>query len=389
MIVGGIVLPQTVCAEDVKESELYARAAVLMDGDSGRVLYSKNGLEPLANASTTKILTCIIALENCDLEQTVEFSARAASAPKVHLGAAAGKKFRMKDLISAMMLESFNDCAVAIAEQIGGSVEAFSGLMNDYARQIGCTDSYFLTPNGLDAEDGNGYHHTTANDLALIMRYCIRQSPKADLFLGITAEAEHSFSDLDGTMTYHCYNHNAFLNMMDGALSGKTGFTGKAGYCYVGALEQNGKTLIVALLACGWPNHKTYKWQDTKKLMEYGLASYQKVEVEAFEPKIKIPAYLPVENGCSERIGEESYAGLALKKKEGVASVLKKEEEAITIEYRIAETLTAPVEKESIVGEVCLKLHDQVLQTYEVLTTEEIPVRTFYNCLYQVYALIL
>lgn len=108
-----------------------------MDGDSGRVLYSKNGSEALANASTTKILTCIIALENCDLEQIAEVSVQAAKAPKVHLGAPAGQKFRMKDLIYAMMLESFNDCAVVIAEQVAGTTEHFSKLMNDYAKKSG------------------------------------------------------------------------------------------------------------------------------------------------------------------------------------------------------------------------------------------------------------
>ena len=111
-------------------------------GGSGRILYSKNGSEALANASTTKILTCIIALENCDLEQITEVSVQAAKAPKVHLGAPAGQKFRMKDLIYAMMLESFNDCAVVIAEQVAGTTEHFSKLMNDYAKKIGCKDTF-------------------------------------------------------------------------------------------------------------------------------------------------------------------------------------------------------------------------------------------------------
>ena len=266
--------------EPPEEAELFAKAAVLMDGGSGRVLYSKNGSEALANASTTKILTCIIALENCDLEQIAEVSVQAAKAPKVHLGAPAGQKFRMKDLIYAMMLESFNDCAVVIAEQVAGTTEHFSKMMNDYAKKIGCADTFFITPNGLDAQKDSQFHHTTAEDLAQIMRYCIKESPKADQFLKITGEAEYTFTDVSGKYAYHCYNHNAFLKMMDGAISGKTGFTGNAGYCYVGALEQNGKTYIVALLACGWPNNKTYKWSDTRKLMEYGLAAYERCNLD-------------------------------------------------------------------------------------------------------------
>ena len=216
--------------EPPKETELFAKAAVLMDGGSGRVLYSKNGSEALANASTTKILTCIIALENCDLEQIAEVSVQAAKAPKVHLGAPAGQKFRMKDLIYAMMLESFNDCAVVIAEQVAGTTEHFSKLMNDYAKKIGCKDTFFITPNGLDAQKDSLFQHTTAEDLAQIMRYCIKESPKADQFLKITGEAEYTFTDVSGKYAYHCYNHNAFLKMMDGAVSGKTGFTGNARY---------------------------------------------------------------------------------------------------------------------------------------------------------------
>ena len=99
-------------------------------------------------------------------------------------------------------------------------------------------------------------HSTTAADLARIMKYCITESPKKEEFLEVTRTASYSFSDLEGKSSYSCNNHNAFLSMMDGALSGKTGFTAKAGYCYVGALNRDGKTFIVALLACGWPNNK-------------------------------------------------------------------------------------------------------------------------------------
>ena len=250
---------EVLAADPPKESELYAKSAVLMDADSGRILYEKNGYEALANASTTKILTCIVALENCDLDSQVTVSSYAASQPKVHLGMREGQTFILKDLLYGLMLESYNDCAVAIAEYIAGDVKGFAQMMNDKAKEIGCEDSYFITPNGLDGKDETSFHHTTAADLAKIMRYCIKISPKTAEFLEITRTSQHSFSDMDGTSTYCCNNHNAFLQMMDGALSGKTGFTGTAGYCYIGALEREGRTYIVALLACGWPNNKTYK----------------------------------------------------------------------------------------------------------------------------------
>ena len=355
-----------------------------MDGDSGRVLYSKNGSEALANASTTKILTCIIALENCDLDQIAEVSVQAAKAPKVHLGAPAGQKFRMKDLIYAMMLESFNDCAVVIAEQVAGTTEHFSKMMNDYAKKIGCADTFFITPNGLDAQKDSRFHHTTAEDLARIMRYCIKESPKADLFLKITGEAEHAFTDVSGKYAYHCYNHNAFLKMMDGAISGKTGFTGNAGYCYVGALEQNGKTYIVALLACGWPNNKTYKWSDTRKLMEYGLAAYERCNLDDIALDESRFAPVPVENAQGDRIGELMYMKLHAVLKKDVSHVLLGEGEQVTVEYRIAQKLSAPVKKRSCVGAVYYKLGDMVLREYQVETTEDMEKLDFEWCLRQV-----
>ena len=250
---------------------LYAQAAVLMDANSGRVLYGKNEKDVLPMASTTKIMTLIVALEHSDKEDIVEVSSYAASMPDVQLNIREGEKYKLKDLYFSLMLESHNDTAVAIAEHVGGSVEGFADLMNKKALEIGCENTYYITPNGLDASKGDKIHSTTATDLARVMSYCIVDSDKKEEFLEITRTASYSFRDVDGSRSFTCTNHNAFLNMMSGALSGKTGYTSKAGYCYVGALKQDERTFVVALLACGWPNHKTYKWTDTKCLMEYGL----------------------------------------------------------------------------------------------------------------------
>ena len=207
-----IFSPVRVRAQDVPaESELYAKSAVLMDADSGRILYEKNGHEAMANASTTKILTCIVALENCDPASVVTVSKNAASQPKVHLGMHEGQQFYLRDLLYGLMLESYNDCAVAIAEFAAGDVQGFAALMNAKAEELGCEDSYFITPNGLDAKDDAGFHHTTAADLAKIMKYCIKESLKSDEFLGITMNGAVFFSDAEGKCTYQCTNHNAFF----------------------------------------------------------------------------------------------------------------------------------------------------------------------------------
>lgn len=358
--------------EEPKESELYARSAVLMDADSGRILYEKDGYTAMANASTTKILTCIVALENGDLTGTVTVSANAAGQPKVHLGMRQGQNFYLKDLLYGLMLESYNDCAVAIAEFIAGSTEDFAKLMNEKVAEIGCEDSYFITPNGLDAKDEAGFHHTTASDLAKIMRYCIMTSEKAQEFLEITRTASYGFSDVEQTASYQCYNHNAFLQMMEGALSGKTGFTGSAGYCYVGALTRDGRTYIVALLACGWPNNKTYKWADTKKLMNYGLENFTLTQVSEQSLNEEELAPVPVEGGQGEQLDETVYTNLTVLPYEGCEQILLKEGQAVTVTYEIAEKLQAPVKKGDPIGMISYELDGSVLGTCEVVAAETV-----------------
>lgn len=254
--------------------QLYALSACLMDADTCRVLFEKEGNVHRANASTTKIMTLILTLERANPDETVVVSERASRQPDVQLNMNSGEKYRLEDLCYSMMLESHNDSAVAIAEHVGGSVEDFAVLMNEKAGELGCEQTYFITPNGLDESDGTNFHGTSAVDLAKIMSYCILRSPKSEKFLDITRTQNYSFQDLSGKRSFSCQNHNAFLQMMDGALSGKTGFTADAGYCYVGALRRDGRTFVVALLGCGWPNNKTYKWKDCKKLFSYGIDNY-------------------------------------------------------------------------------------------------------------------
>jgi D-alanyl-D-alanine carboxypeptidase (penicillin-binding protein 5/6) len=353
-----------------------------MDADSGRILYEKNGFEERPMASTTKILTCILVLEHLASMQGEEkevavVSEYAAVQPKVCLGAQEGEKYYVKDLLYSLMLESHNDAAVVLAEYVDGSVEAFAGRMNEKAKEIGCEQSHFVTPNGLDGEDEEGIHRTTAADLAKIMRYCIQISSAKETFLAITGTAEWSFTDVEGTRYFSCTNHNTFLTMMEGALSGKTGFTGNAGYCYVGALSRDGKTFIVALLACGWPNNKNYKWSDTRKLMEYGLERY---EYRSLWREVDLPDLL-VRNGIPEsgKLREEAYVGLEVKKEEEFSMLLKEEEmEQVSVKIRRAEVLTAPVLSGQKVGEVCYYFGEELIGTFSIQTIETVGKKDFW-----------
>ncbi len=364
---------------EIKASELFAMSACLMDAATGRVLYAKNAQQQMPMASTTKIMTCILALELGQADALVTVSERAARQPKVHMGASVGEQFLLKDLLYSLMLESHNDAAVMIAEQVSGSVEAFAQEMNRKAREIGCEQSYFITPNGLDAEDEQGVHSTTAADLARIMRYCIRESSKKDLFLEITRTPAYTFWNHEKTKVYQATNHNAFLNMMEGALSGKTGYTNDAGYCYVGALQSGGETYIVSLLACGWPNNKNYKWQDTKKLMQYGLEHYDWQDV--FEEK-EFPR-VHVKNGQGQRIGEiaTTSLGFAEKREDLTVPLLMRQDESVEIIYDLPSQLAAPVAQGQKVGSVSYYMDGILLKTYPVYVMESVPEIDFSWCL--------
>lgn len=162
---------------------------------------------PRPNASTTKVLTCILALENAPGDDYVKVSQNAASQPEVKLYLREGEQYYMEDLLYSLMLKSHNDTAVAIAEHVGGSVEGFSRMMNKKAKEIGCESTHFITPNGLDAVDHGGEHRTTARDLALIMRYAIQN----EIFLKITQTREYSFWDIEKKDSFTCRMQMHFL----------------------------------------------------------------------------------------------------------------------------------------------------------------------------------
>lgn len=366
LLVQPVFLLTVQAAEEPKQ--LYARAAVLMDADSGRVLYSKDGETTYPMASTTKIMTCILALELESMEKVVTFSDYAASMPDVQMNAKAGEQYYLEDLLYSIMLESHNDSAAAVAETVGGSAEGFVRMMNQKAEAIGCTGTHFVTPNGLDGEDEGGKHGSTARDLALILRYCIAVSAKASEFLKITGTEDYSFSEIQGKRYVNCQNHNALLQSYRGALTGKTGFTGSAGYCYVGAAKQGDETLIVSLLGAGWYPNRSYKWKDARKMLDYGFEQYEYRTIGKNDwsfPEI------PVENGMKPTVKITTDA-------EEFSYLLGKDEVAdCKVDY--ASRIQAPVEKGVSVGTVRYELDGQVIEQFRIFTSEETEKSTFWN----------
>ncbi len=408
---------------DIPEPTLYATAAALIDIDSGRLLYGKNADQPMPMASTTKIMTCIVILENVSIEETLTVSSYAAGMPKVKLYIKPGEQYTVKDLLYSLMLESHNDSAAALAEHVGKqylpkelrekpteeftaeeskqAVAAFAGLMNQKAEKLGCVDTWFITPNGLDAvqeftlQDGTAVqkeHCTTAAELARIMAYCVAQSPASEEFLEITRTPAYSFSA--NGRSFSCVNHNAFLNMMDGVLSGKTGFTNKAGYCYVAALERDERRYAVALLACGWPNNKTWKWSDTRELLQYGLDHYFyrsfSEEGVAFDGECLMP--VRVLNGQTDTLGESVYVGVKIDSGDTATEeapaqgLLMREDEKVWVRYWVEDVLKAPVAAGTEVGRIEYSVDGVVYRTERIVTAQGAEAINFGWCMREVLA---
>lgn len=358
----------------LKYNDLYAVSACLMDADSGRVLYAKNADEIRPMASTTKIMTLIICLENADLDDEVTFSSLAASEPDVQMNAKAGEKYILEDLLYAMMLESFNDVAMAVAEHVGkilsgdenkilesiDYVNIFMKTCNDKAKELGMTDTYFITPNGLDAEDENGVHSSTATDMAKLSAYCI----KNEKFKEIVSTLQYEFSEINGKRKVTVHNKDQFLNQMKGALGIKTGFTGAAGYCFVGALSSDGRTFISVVLGSGWPGNRTYKWKDTKKLMNYGINNYfikELVDKKEYE--------ITVIKGTKDSVlamTEEEY------------STMISEDDKCSVEVEIEDSLMAPVMVGDTIGCVYVFINDQLEKTINIKALETILMKDFH-----------
>ncbi|MBQ8765304.1 MAG: D-alanyl-D-alanine carboxypeptidase [Clostridia bacterium] len=260
---------------------LYASASVAIDYRDGHILYGDEENIQLPMASTTKILTAIIALENASGDEIVTISKNAANSPKVRLGVKEGEQYYLKDLLLSMMLGSHNDSAVAIAEHLAGSTEAFSKMMNEKAHELGVKNSSFVTPNGLDAEN----HYSTAYDMAVIGSYAIQN----DEFVKLINTSQHSFSEINNKSSHNVTNINSYLSIDDTAIGIKTGFTGKAGYCFVGANTYEDTIVVSCVLACGWPPDKNYKWNDMKSLMNMVRENYYDISVEFPEYTLDLP----------------------------------------------------------------------------------------------------
>jgi len=263
------------------DEDLTARAALLMDAASGKVLYQKEADLRLPPASTTKIMTAILTLESGrKLKDLLTVSKADTRVPASKLYLRPGQTITIEDLLYALLLSSANDASLVLAEGIGGSVDNFTELMTKRAHELGAINSHFSNPHGLTAPD----HYSTARDLAVLFRYAM----KNPIFREIVQTRISSVSSNSVVRKklvarrISVRNHNRLLWNFDGALGGKTGYTAAAQKCFVGAVARNGVTLIVAVLG------SRDQWGDTKRLLEYGFDNY-----EALKPVTQAAAKVP------------------------------------------------------------------------------------------------
>lgn len=327
----------------LSEGDVCAKAAVVVDSSTMQVLFEKNKDEKLSMASTTKIMTCLLAVEHGKLDETVEITQKMCGSEGTSIGLKSGYKITLKNLLYGLMLESGNDAADAVAVFIAGSKENFARMMNTKAKEIGMKGTNFVTPSGLDDEN----HYTTAYDMALLGAYAVKNSD----FLNIcsTKTMRVDFISPDITVTFS--NHNRLLRSYDGALGIKTGFTKKSGRCLVSYAEKNSVGLVAVTLK------DPDDWNDHRKMLDYGFSMYetQKVYmrfpkelclVSSYKDKIKIEASsYPVEVTC-------------------------KTNEKLTQYVRLKSFVYAPVKKGDTVGSVDIYANGRLLKTVALVSAE-------------------
>ncbi|MBE5804428.1 MAG: D-alanyl-D-alanine carboxypeptidase [Clostridiales bacterium] len=327
-----LALPFPALAQEIGTS---ANACVIIDQASGRILLEHNADLPLPMASTTKVMTALLALEQSDLTAPVTCGRNAFGVPGTSIYLSQGETLTLEQMLYGLMLASGNDAAVAIAEHIGGSVEDFCRMMTQRAAELGCRDTVFLTPHGLPCEG----HHTTARDLALIAREAMAHETFRTIVSTQRATIPWQGRDYDRVLN----NKNKLLSTYEGATGIKTGYTKAAGRCLVFGAERDGMSIIGVVLNC-------YDWFDeAARLMDEAFARYESVTLMNAGESLRT---LPVDVADGAEVSAILTAALT-----GVIP----RDQFPAIEIDLPQSLEAPVQAGQILGEVRMLQGDTVL----------------------------
>ena len=319
-----------------------ATAAILMDADSGRILYAHNENAKMLIASTTKIMTALVAIENGCLSDVITVTREATLAEGTSMYLKEGEQLTLETLLYGLLLSSGNDAALAVAEGVAGSVDDFVALMNEKTAELGMTNSSFANPNGLDAEG----HYSTALDMARLA--CAAMENTTLMRIASTK------SVTVGGRTMN--NHNRLLNTIEGCIGLKTGYTRAAGRTLVSCAERNGQRLVAVTLQDG------NDWADHAELFSYGFAVFpEKTVVSRGETTV----LLPVIDGTAFSVDVVAANALTWPVQEG---------EELTVQWELPEVLAAPIQKNSVVGQAVLLLDGTEVQRTALLCGSSVAV---------------
>lgn len=352
---------------DTHELNINARSCIVLDRLSKNILYGKNEFNKVKMASTTKIMTATIIIENCDLSKTIEVSKKAAGTGGSRLGLKKGDKITVRDLLYGLMLCSGNDAAVALAENCSGNIQEFSNLMNKKAKELGLNNSHFESPHGLDSDN----HYTTAYELALLSDYALQNKT----FLNIVSTKNY-------TVTINGYpkilsNTNELLGSLLGVYGIKTGFTNGANRCLVTACKRDNMDIICVVLGC---DTKKFRTQDSIKLIEYTFKNFEYINIsekinEQFE-KWKL------ENNNNFNIykGTSNNLELILSDLKNSIIPLKKDEiKSLNINISSNFYLNAPIKENTIIGKITVTVNNNEIIYLDILNNILIERKNFIN----------
>ena len=349
------------------ELDVGSKSALLMDVETGTVLYEKNAHEKLSPASVTKVMTMLLVMEAIDSGKigwndmvTASESAAAKGGSQIYLKV--GEQMTVTDMLKSIAVSSANDCACAMAEHIAGSEAAFVDMMNRRAKELGMNDTNFFNGTGLDDGEAAANHKTSAYDIALMSRELLKNHPDIKKFTTI-------WMDTVRNGAFGLSNTNKLVRFYNGCTGLKTGFTSGAGYCLSSSAQREGMELIAVVMGCETSNIRTAA---CKGMLDYGFANFALVT-----PTLEDAPQVPVTLGTSDavKLVPEEAAGLLIDK------AMKN---SITTEISTEESVSAPVAKGQKLGTMIVKSGETVLAQIPLVASEDVPRLTWWDLFLQV-----
>lgn len=324
--------------------QVSAGGACLLEASTGRVLYAQNADVKLPMASTTKIMTAILAIESCDISETVAVDDKAVGTEGSSMYLRYEERITVEDLLFGLMLTSGNDAAVALAIHICGSVEDFAILMNEKAAELGCENTNFVTPNGLHHDD----HYSTAYDMALIAAYAMQNAD----FKRIVGTTYHETES--GSISRTLKNKNKLLWEYEGGNGVKTGYTTRSGRCLVFSASRDGLQLVGAVINC--PD----MWNAAKGMLDFGFENYEMAMLVNAETQRFV---IEIENGTKKALEVAPEHSI-------MYPVRKSGEDLVELSFTCEESLCAPVSFGLEVGEIGVSVNGEPVRSCRLITIE-------------------